>query len=467
LFCNAQTYTLEEVIRFARENSPEAMKTKTMKENKYWQWKTYKSQYKPQLVFDATLPSYQKQNIAVRQGDGSIVYQGVHQSQSVAALSLEQNIGLTGGTLFLSSDISRFDDFNQNFSSYNGSPFYLGLKQPLFAYNSLKWNNRVEPLKYEESLKEYVEGNEKIAYNSAIRYFNLLISQISYLIAFSNKANADTIYKIGTEKYTRGKISRNELLQLKFGDISAQKSMATANLSIKTSLLELTSYTGINETGNIVLALPDSIFRFNIDDSLALAKALENSKSSIEFKREILEARRDAEKARRESRLNANLSVSYGQTNVANYIHEIYENPQSLQTLNVGLSIPILDWGRAKATRKTAEANLKLVEYTVKQDEINFRQQVVTELESFRMLQDFIEYTASADQTAAERYEIAMLRYMAGDISLTEYNIALEEKDRAKQDYIVALRDYWLAYYSIRILTLYDFRNNEQLAINN
>ena len=60
------------------------------------------------------------------------------------------------------------------------------------------------------------------------------------------------------------------------------------------------------------------------------------------------------------------------------------------------------------------------------------------------MLQDFIEYTKEADQTAAERYEIARLRYIANDISLTEYNIALEQKDYARQDYITALRDYWV-----------------------
>ena len=464
---NAQSYGLQQLIHYAQENAPEAMKIETSKENKYWQWKTYKSEYKPQLVLNATLPSYQNNNIPVIQEDGSIVYRNINQSQAYTGLSLEQNMGLTGGTLYLSSDLSRLDDFNQHSNSYSGSPFYIGVQQPLFAFNNLKWMNRIEPLKYDESRKEFVEGKEKIAYNTAVRYFNLLISQVNYRIASTNKTNADTIYKIGREKYAMGKISKNELLQLKYGDISAQKSMATASLSIKTSLLELTSYTGIKESGTITLTLPDSISRFDIDDSLAVNKAQENSLNSITFKRELLEARRDAEKARRESGLNASLSVSYGQTNISGTVYGIYEKPQTLQTLNVGLSVPILDWGRAKAKRKTAEANLKLTEYTVQQDEVNFRQQVITEIENFRMLQDFIGYTAEADQTAAERYEIARLRYMAGDISLTDYNIALEEKDKAKQDHITALRDYWLTYYTIRILTLYDFSKNQQLTVNN
>ena len=458
-----QTYTLEQVIRFARENSTEALRIKTSKENKYWQWKTYKAEYKPQLILKANLPSYQNKNTAVTQDDGSIEFRNINQNEVNAELSLEQNIGLTGGKIFISSDFNRLDDFKQNTGNYSGSPFYIGIEQPLFVFNDLKWMNRIEPLKYEESHKEFIEENEKIAYNTTVKYFNLLISQINYQVAYTNKANADTIYNVGIEKYALGKISKNELLQLKYGVISAQKSIATARLSIKTTLLELCSYTGLNEIDTIVLALPDSIFRFYIDDSLAISKAMKNSLRSVEFKREVLEARRDAEQARRESGLNANLSISYGKTNAASDIYGMYENPQNLQTLDIELSIPIFDWGRTKAKRKTAEGDLELVKYTVQQDKINFRQEVISEIENFRMLQEFVEYTAEADCTATSRFEIARLRYMASDISLTEYNIALEEKDQAKWDYIEALRDYWLAYHSIRILTLYDFNNHQQI----
>lgn len=458
-----QTYSLDKLIKFARKNSPTAMRMKTSKENKYWQWKTYKAEYLPQLVLDATLPAYQNNSIPVMQEDGSVVYQSVNQSQAFTALSLEQNIGLTGGKLFISTDLSRFDDFKLDTKSYSGSPFYIGFEQPLFAYNRLKWLNRIEPVKYTESLKKYVEGIEEISYTTTTKYFDLLISQVNYKIAITNKANADTIYKIGKEKYELGKISKNELLQLKFGLISAQKSMSTAGLLIKTSLAKLKAYTGVNEKNELTLELPDSIFRFQINDSLAVEKALENSRNSTQFKREILEARRDSEKARKESRLNASLFVSYGKTNIANEIPGIYENPQDMKTLNVGLRIPILDWGKSKAKRKTAAANLKLVEYTVQQNEINFKQEVVTEVENIKMLQEFIEYTTQADETATERYEIAKLRYIANNISITEYNIALEEKVRAKQDYIIALRNYWQTYYLIRMLTLYDFYNNTSL----
>ncbi len=462
----AQTYTLNEVLEYAQNFSPEAMKNKTSKENKYWQWKTYKSNYKPQLVLNSTLPSYQNNNIPVMQEDGSIVYQSVNRSLTQLNLSLEQNIGLTGGKLFVSTNLSRIDDFNKDYHSYSSSPYYFGLEQPLFAFNNLKWMNRIEPLKYDESLKKYIEDLEKIAYNTTYKYFNLLIAQISNGIAKTNVNNASSLYVIGKEKFKMGKISKNELLQLKFGFVSAQKSLSQANLYQETAQLALSSYTGIYDIETSTLSLPDNTAEFIIDETIAIVKAMENSRRSVEFKRAILEAREELERAKRESGLNASLVMSYGTTNVAEKLHDIYDNPQTMKSLNFGFTVPIIDWGRAKARRKTAYANLKLVEYTVQQEEVNFREEIISEIEYFRMLKNLIEYTNEADKTAAERFEIAHKRYVAEDISLTEYNIALEQKDRAKQDYISALRDYWTTYYSIRILTLYDFENNRQIATN-
>ncbi len=321
----------------------------------------------------------------------------------------------------------------------------------------------IEPIKLEESHREYIEGNEEIAYNTTSKYFDLLIAQINFQIAGLNNVNADTIYKVGMEKYSKGKISKNELLQLKYGVISSQKAMETASLAIKTSRLELNSYTGMEINDNIIMSLPDCIYTFTIEDTLALTRGLEDSQRSIEFRRERIESKRVAIKARRESGLTASLSVSYGKTNIAGTVPDIYTNARDMKMLKIELSIPIIDWGRSNAERKTAEANQKLTDYTIQQEEINFRQEILTVVENFRMLQKFVKFTVEADSTAAERYKIAILRYLAGDINLTEYNIAQQEKDQARRDHIVALRDYWLTYYSIRRITLFDFRNNKQI----
>jgi hypothetical protein len=42
-------------------------------------------------------------------------------------------------------------------------------------------------------------------------------------------------------------------------------------------------------------------------------------------------------------------------------------------------------------------------------------------------------------------------------------NIALTEKDEAKARYIQSLEDFWLAYFSLRRLTLYNFEEGFQI----
>ena len=73
--------------------------------------------------------------------------------------------------------------------------------------------------------------------------------------------------------------------------------------------------------------------------------------------------------------------------------------------------------------------------------------------------------TQLTDQLSQERYQIAKQRYLLGNLDITNLNIALQEKDQAKRDYIQALRNYWNAYYSIRRLTLYDFERQEKIGV--
>ena len=79
------------------------------------------------------------------------------------------------------------------------------------------------------------------------------------------------------------------------------------------------------------------------------------------------------------------------------------------------------------------------------------------------MLKDQVSISQQADIIADKRYEIAKNRYLIGKISITDLNLALRDKDDAKRAYIQSLGDFWAAYYNLRLLTLYDFENNESL----
>jgi outer membrane protein len=66
---------------------------------------------------------------------------------------------------------------------------------------------------------------------------------------------------------------------------------------------------------------------------------------------------------------------------------------------------------------------------------------------------------------AEDGYQIALKQYQNGNLGIMNLNIALQEREQARRDYINSIGSFWKAYYKIRILTLYDFENNKTLRI--
>lgn len=455
---------LQDVVELAKSKSIAAKQAATLKENKYWQWRTFRSNYKPQLVLDGKLPGYSKTYEEIVQPNGSISFQPVKNNNSSLNLSLEQSIAQTGGTIFGTTQLQRFDDFDRKNTLYNGVPYAFGYSQPLFMFNNLKWDKRIEPLKYNESRQEFIESMERIAINATSYFFDLLLAQVNLQIAETNFTNTTNILRIAEEKFALGKVSRNEILQLQLELLKARKSVASAKREMEIALLNLRAYTGLQNDARISLDLPGSSINMKVNADKVLTEAYANRSDAIAFQRRMAEAKRDVAKAKADNSLNATLTARLGFSNSAVNIPKVYKSPKDQQLLQLEFDIPILDWGRSKSKLKTAEANLKFEQYSVEQDQQVFRQEIFTQVTLFDMMQDQLALTAQADSIASEKYLIARERYVLGHSGITDLSIAFQEKDQAKRDYIAALRDLWGAYYQLRYLSLYDFDKNEKIA---
>ena len=459
--------SLNEVINLARENSTASLQAATLKENKYWQYRNFRSNYLPQLQLDGRLPDFMRDNVSVTQPDGTVQFRSIANDNSRLNLGLSQNIAVTGAQVFMSSNLVKFSDFDRKESRYSGNPLVIGISQPLFAFNALSWDRKIEPLRYEESKKRYVEDMEEVSLNATNMFFDLLIAQINHQIALKNKENNDMLYQIGEARSKMGKLSRDELLQLKLAALNAGKALAQSDLYVEGAMLRLNYFIGDKRNTPIELLLPEELAVFDINMQTAIKEARENKYQTVEFRRTLLEARKEVSRAHGENGLNANLFATFGLTNRAMDLPGIYRNAVDQQTLQIGFQIPIVDWGRSSARVKTAEANKKLVEYSISLQETNFDQEIYTQVRQFAMIREQMQTNILADKTAQERYGIARQRYMLGDLSITDLNIALQEKDQAKRDYVLALKNFWEAYYNIRILTLYDFEKGKKIGNKN
>lgn len=455
--------TLEEVVEMAKTKSIESKQAITVKETKYWEWRVYRSNYQPQLLLNGLLPAYSKTFTEVVQPDGTILFQPIHNNNSSLNLSFNQSIAATGGTIFGTTQLQRFDDFDRNNKLYNTVPFGIGYSQPLSQFNALKWDKKIEPLKYNESKQYFIESMEKIAIIASGYFFDLLLAQVNYQISQTNLGNTKKIMEIANEKFDIGKISKNEILQLQLEQLKAEKALGIAKRDMEIAQLNLRAYTGLQNNDKIALNIPATIAAMKVSTDKVLEEAYANRSDAIAFVRAVAEAQRDLAKAKGDNGLNATLTARLGYSQTAATIPKAYTSLQDQQLLQLEFDIPIMDWGRSKSRTKTAEANLKFAEYSVEQDKQNFTQEIVTQVTLFDMMKDQVVLTAKADSIASEKYDIAQQRYVLGNLSITDLSIAFQEKDQGRRDYIAALRDFWGAYYQLRYLSLFDFEKNEKI----
>ena len=454
--------TLPEVVELARAKSIAARRAATTKETRYWEYRTYQSNFKPQLILDSRLPAFSRSFQEVVQPDGTVQFQPIRYNNSSLGLSLEQNIARTGGTIYATTQLQRFDDFIRDATLFNGTVFAVGLSQPLFQFNALKWDKKIEPLKYKESTQEYIEAMENIAANATSLYFDLLLAQVNQSISETNLKNTRDILRIAREKFELGKTSRNEILQLQLEELKAQKALGTARRDLEIATMNLKAYTGLQNDLPLQLQEPVPENPPAISAEKAIDEAFANRADAIAFGRRHLEAERAVAKARTERGLNATVTTNLGFSNRGQTVAELYRQPQNQELFTIEFTIPILDWGRTQSSLRTAQANSQLTQYTIEQDKQNFQQAIYTQVTLFDMLKGQLSLTQQADSIAAEKYQIARDRYVLGDLSITDLSIAFTEKDQARRDFIGALRDYWTAFYQLRRLTLYDFEKQEK-----
>ena len=452
---------LGQIIALALDQSAVGRQAFTSRETSYWAWRGYQANYRPQLGLQGTLPNFSRAIAPVVQPDGTTSFQSVRINSSDLGLNVSQNIGLTGGQVFVGSQVQRFDDFNGQLRRYNNQPFTLGLTQPLGQFNALRWARRIEPLRYEESQRQYVEERETIAQRVTELYFDVLLQQVNAEVARQNAQATAELLRIGQERYRLGRLSQSDLLQLELNLLNAQQAQTQARLGAENATVDLQGYTGLADAP--ALAVPAPAPQPAVAPAVALEQARQHRSTTLAFRRRLLQAERDVAQARGLTGFRATLTANTGYVNQATTFGDTYLNLQNQQQVALTFAMPLVDWGRQRAIIKTAELTREQVAHTVAQEARTFDQTVLTQASQFAALAQQLRLAGRADSLAQRRYDIARATYLLGRISLTDLSLASNAKDGAKRDYIFALRACWVAHFRLRALTLYDFERQTPL----
>lgn len=456
--------SLENVVELARDQSPMATMARHQFRRSYWEYRSYKASFLPSLTLNAEIPDLNRTIESVIQNDGSELFVDRAVMNSSLDARLSQNVSFTGGTIFMSSSLNRNDNLANPIShSYLAYPATIGFNQPINGYNEFKWQRKIEPAKYEEAKKNYIHSLERVS-NIAVGYFfDLVLAQINVQIANKNFANTDTLYNIAEGRYQLGTIAENELLQMELSYLNSGTELNRANIDLEVKKFRLRSFLGFNEMANVQLEVPKSIPGEEIDYLRALQEANENNPDIMEMKRQLIEAEQSVAQARSQKGLQANLFAQYGLSQNADELAGAYVNPRDQQRLRVGFEVPILDWGQGRGRFRMAQSAEEVTKTNVLQAQTDFEQEVFLQVMQFNLQDDQLVIASKADTIAQKRYEVTKQRFLIGKIDVLDLNVALEEKDVARRQYVQALRNYWDYFYSLRTLTLYNWITDRKL----
>lgn len=454
--------TLQQTIRHAQEQSPDAQSARHSFRSSYWNYRYYRANYLPNLTLTST-PYLNRAINKVTLGDGSVKFVEQNLLSTNLTLSLTQNVPWTGGTFFVETSAQRIDLFSDNSHSYQTSPVNIGYTQSLFGYNSLKWNRRIEPVRYREARKRYAETLELVAAAATQKFFALATAQSNYEIACTNYANADTLYIYARGRYDIGTISENEMLQLEINKLTEETNRMNARIEVDNAMQELRSYLGIQQDVDLKVRIEDFVPDLQIDLNEALLLAAQNSPDIENMQRRRLESESAVAQARANAGLKADIYLRFGLTQTADRWKNAWRNPMDQQYVSLSVSLPILDWGRGKGQVRVAKSNRDLVQTQVEQDKTDFDLNIRKLVKQFNLQAQRVHIAARTDTTAQRRADVARRLYLLGQSTILDLNASITEKDSARRNYVTALYDYWSLYYTLRSLTLYDFRQDQPL----
>lgn len=461
-----RTITLSEAIALARTESVDAAVALNELKTAYWEYRTFRADLLPEVNLTGTLPNYKKSYSAYQQSDGSYTYVRNNTLGLSGELSVDQNIWLTGGKLSLTSSL----DYIKQLASggekqFMSVPVGIELTQPVFGVNSLKWNRRIEPVRYAEAKAAFITATEEVTMKTITYFFELLLAKETLGTAQQNLRNADRLYEVAVAKRKMGQISENELLQLKLSALKAKASVTDAESNLNAKMFQLRAFLGLPEEQTLQPIVPESVPDVQIEYNMVLSKSLERNSFAQNIRRRQLEADYAVATAKGNLR-SINLFASVGYTGLNKTLSSSYRDLLDNNIVQVGVTIPILDWGKRRGKVKVAQSNREVIASKIRQEQISFNQDIFLLVEHFNNQAAQLTIADEADRIAQQRYKTSIETFLIGKINTLDLNDAQTSKDEAKQKHISELYYYWYYFYQIRSLTLWDFKTNAELGVD-
>lgn len=457
---------MEDVVALAQDHSISAMSNRNMFASAYWSYRSYRAELLPSLNLSAGLANFNRSLVQLQDyNTGAISYRANYTMNNDATLYFSQNIPWTGGTVSLSTSLSRLDQYSPaRLTTYYAQPVYLSYAQSLWGYNRFKWSRKTAPKEYEAAKREYIERMEQVSQAAVMYFWNYAAEKENFERATRSFDESRRLFEAAKTRFDMGTITRDQLMQVEVSMLNDSLSLSTRAVSLRSALNRLCSYIGCQEDTDLELDIEYDIPDITLSYDDVLDRALNNSSFRINQEISYMETEQSIAQAKAGRGLQAQINTRFGMSGSANRFGDTFIGLQDQEIIGVQLNIPILDWGLARGRVRMAEAQAETTRNSLEQSMIDFRQDLMTQVLQFNNQKSQCEISRRAADLAQESYDLALKNFGSGSMTMTQLDQLKEKRDVALSTYMSNVAGFWNQYFGIRRATLYDYLTGTDIS---
>jgi outer membrane protein TolC len=323
--------------------------------------------------------------------------------------------------------------------------------------NTLKWDSREQDLRIDVAERQFLETREDVATAATNAFFDVYSAKLSLKNAEGNVAINDTLYTLNKGRFEVGKISENDLLQSELALLNARTAVDGARLAYERALAALRLLINLPVGGSVDVTVTADVPQFEADTAIAEQQARKNRSTMTDLELQDLQAKRRVNEARLNSGIGATVSAAYGRNATGVDMNSAYQDLLSAQRLSLSVQMPLVQWGARSADIQAAQADQERITSTTRVAREQAMQDAHFAALQLSLSRRQLLLSAKADTVAQKRYEVAYNRFVVGRIGIDVLFLAQNDKDQALNAFTQGLRGFWLSYYRLRRLTLFDF----------
>lgn len=457
-----QGLTMLDAIGVAIDNSLQSKMYRNSYEAGYWEYRSYRASFRPFLKLSADLGGLNRSMVILQDfNTGNLAYRTNWSLTDDACLSLEQAVPLTGGTLSLSAQLSRLDQYLPSRSvTYYAQPLYLGYSQSLGGYNQYRWNRKILPEQYELYRREYVEQMENLKSSVIASYWNYVSLIDSYERCLKDFDESQRLYALAKRRHSLGLTEKRSLQQLELKLVEDSIEVSNRRLAMQIAHDNLCSHMGILEDTELELTPDFHVPNVVVPADDVIQRVLENSSYSVTRHIQSMQSQQNVERTRASTGLQASVSLRVGLSGTGNLLSSALGMLHDQEIASVSISVPIVDWGEGRARVRQARAQADMVDSSLEQNMSDYRRELVSQVMAFNNMGMVCRLSERAFQLAQENYSDAIQDYSMGRLTVTELNYIRSSRDEARLSYIGNVASFWQQYYNLRSITHWDYIEN-------